>query len=165
MRNIEEVVYNCCKKLDAIGIEHGIIVAVSINTRAKNRWGQCKRRSDGRYEINISSRLMSENVDLIHLETTVIHEILHTCAGCMNHGKMWKALAEKVNREYGYNIKRATSSEEKGIEPVQTVRVIRYKFVCVGCGGIIERQRSSNFTKHPERFRCGKCHCRLQRVF
>ena len=39
MRNIEEVVYNCCKKLDAIGIKYGKIVAVSVNTRAKKRWG------------------------------------------------------------------------------------------------------------------------------
>lgn len=164
MRDINLIVRSCCKKLDAIGIVYGNIVAVSVNTRAKSRWGQCKR-INGCYEINISSRLMSEDVALVHLEDTVMHEILHTCEGCMNHGATWKNLADKVNRAYGYNIKRATSADEKGIvDPVQTVPVIRYKFACVGCGGIIQRERASKFTKYPERFRCGICNGRFQRI-
>ena len=164
MRDINLIVRSCCKKLDAIGIVYGNIVAVSVNTRAKSRWGQCKR-INGCYEINISSRLMSEDVSLVHLEDTVMHEILHTCEGCMNHGATWKKLADKVNRAYGYNIKRATSADEKGIvEPVRNVPVIRYKFACVGCGGIIQRERASKFTKYPERFRCGICNGRFQRI-
>ena len=164
MRNIHEVMANCLNKLDAIGIEYGRIVSVSINTRAKRRWGQCKQ-VNGRYEISISSRLMSEDVALIHLETTVIHEILHTCKGCMNHGMTWKNLAEKVNRAYGYNIKRTTSSEEKGIEEIPVVRKIKHKFVCMNCGQVITRQRESDFTRFYAFYSCGICKGKFEKVF
>ena len=164
MHNINVVVENCCHKLDEIGIEYGKITSVAINTRAKNRWGQCKLVNGG-YSISISDRLMGDSVALIHLETTVIHEILHTCNGCMNHGKTWKNLAEKVNRAYGYNIKRTTSSEEKGIEPVHTSYIIKHKFVCKGCGQVVTRQRESDFTKRYQYYRCGICKGQFERIF
>ena len=100
---------------------------------------------------------------MVHLETTVMHEILHTCEGCMNHGQTWKNLADKVNRAYGYNIKRATSAEEKGIDPV-VEKVIRYRFVCHGCNGIVDRQRKSEFTEHYWRYRCARCGSGFKRV-
>ena len=162
MRDINIVVRNCCKKLDAIGIQYGKIMSVTVNSRAKKRWGQCKR-VNGYYEINISSRLMTEDVELVHLETTVIHEILHTCEGCMNHGQTWKNLADKVNRAYGYNIKRTTSAEEKGIDSV-VERKIKYKFACTGCNGIVTRQRASDFTKYPWRYRCSACGHGFKRI-
>ena len=164
MRNINEVMRNCCNKLDAIGIKYGKIVSVSINTRAKKRWGQCKMEN-GCYMISISSRLMSEDVALIHLENTMIHEILHTCNGCMNHGATWKNLAEKVNSAYGYNIKRTTSSAEKGIEPIQTIYNIKHKFVCKGCGAFVVRQRESDFTRHYNLYRCAKCRGCFEKIF
>ena len=155
MRNIKVIVENCCHKLDAIGIEYGKITSVTINTRAKTRWGQCKL-TNGCYSISISDRLMEESVDLIHLETTVIHEILHTCNGCMNHGREWKNLAEKVNCAYGYNIKRTTSCEEKGIDPTENI-TIKHKYVCDCCGQVVTRQRESDFTKRYQLYRCGIC--------
>lgn len=165
MRNIKVIVENCCHKLDAIGIEYGEITSVTINTRAKQRWGQCKL-TNGRYSISISNRLMEDNVELIHLETTVIHEILHTCKGCYNHGKEWKNLAEKVNRAYGYNIKRCTSSEEKGLEPIITEYTIKHKFVCKCCGQVVTRQRESDFTKQYQYYRCGLCKTgRFEKIF
>lgn len=164
MRNINEVVENCCRKLDAIGIRYGQITSVTINTRAKKRWGQCVQ-SGGRFTISISSMLMSEKVALIHLENTVIHEILHTCNGCFNHGETWKILADKVNRAYGYNVKRTTSPEEKGIDPAIFAVNIKHKFVCNGCGGIVVRQRESDFTKHYNWYTCAKCNGKFTKVF
>lgn len=164
MRNIDSVFENCCNKLNAIGIEYGEITSVVINTRAKQRWGQCKL-SNGGYIISISHRLIQDDVELIHLETTVIHEILHTCKGCMNHGKTWKGLAEKVNKSYGYNIKRTTSCEEKGIEPIPTNEIIKHKFVCKECGQIITRKRESDFTKRYQYYRCGICKGRFEKLF
>jgi predicted SprT family Zn-dependent metalloprotease len=112
--------------------------------------------------IEVSSVLVSESVELIHLEDTIIHEILHTCKGCMNHGKEWKALAEKVNRAYGYDIKRTASMQEIGID-VETIES-KYRFVCEGCGQVIDRMRESKFTKYPHLYKCGKCGGKFKRV-
>lgn len=164
MVDINEVVYNCCKKLDAIGIQYGKITSVTINTRAKKRWGQCKKVGMC-YEISISSMLIKDSVALVHLENTVIHEILHTCKGCMNHGATWKELASKVNRTYGYNIKRTNSFEEKGITPPTTNYAIKHKFVCKGCGQVIVRQRESDFTKRYNLYKCGRCKSDFEKIF
>ena len=160
MRDINKVVENCKRKLDAIGIEYGIIVSVTVNTRAQKRWGQCKKIGSY-YMIDISSRLLSESVELIHLEDTIIHEILHTCRDCMDHGKEWKRLADKVNAAYGYNIKRTASMQEVGIEPIHA----KYKFVCNGCGQVINRMRESKFTRNPNAYKCGICGGKFERVF
>ena len=105
-------------KIELIGVialEFGKIVNFEINYRAKSRWGQCQRKGSG-YYINISDRLLQDDVPIKALKDTIIHEILHTCNGCMNHGTTWKNYADKVNKAYGYNIKRCTSAEEKGFD-------------------------------------------------
>lgn len=156
MKILSHIMVECMQELDAIGIEYGEIVEISVNARAKKRWGQCKKVSSrGQYSIEISACLLRDNVDIIATKNTVIHEILHTCEGCMNHGKNWKRQAEKVNRAYPqYNIKRCTSAEEKGIIREYPVK---YQFHCADCGGIVQRMKKSNFTENYQLYRCGKC--------
>lgn len=92
----------------------------------------------------------------------------------MKHTGEWKQLAEKVNRYYGYNIKRCDSADEKGIseeqkEKIQTERAaarkVKYIFKCTCCGQKVERCRESKFTKYPELYRCAVCHGKFERIF
>lgn len=115
MRNLNEVAYRCMEKLSAINIPFADSIAFSVNTRAKKRWGQCRRNPNGTYSINININLLKEENDIEGLENTVIHEILHTCPDCMNHGPEWKKWAKKVYDAYGYNIQRCANAYEKGI--------------------------------------------------
>ena len=39
-----------------------------------------------------------DEIDDNATKTTIIHEILHSCEKCMNHGPEWKKLAELVNK-------------------------------------------------------------------
>ena len=159
MRNLDEYAIQCMEELDAIGIEYGNIIEVKINTRAKKRWGQC-RAIPGGYSINISAILLDERNDEQGLKETIIHELLHSCKGCMNHGENWKRLAAKVNRAYGYNIKRCSSAEDKGVQeetrPVN-MRTVNYIIKCNQCGHTYTRTRMSKIIQHPERYRCGCC--------
>lgn len=164
MRDINAVYADCRKKLEDIGIQCGNVMAVTVNTRAASRWGQCKR-INGYYTINISARLLDDDVELVHLEDTMIHELLHTCDGCMNHGAEWKRRAEMVNRAYGYNIKRTASAAEKGIAEDRVERAAKYKFVCNECGQVITRNRASDFTRRYTAYRCGICKGTLRREF
>lgn len=137
MRNLNDYAKRCMTELDDIGIEYGNIIEFKVNTRAKKRWGQCKAVPGG-YSINISAILLDERNDEQGLKNTIIHELLHSCKGCMNHGENWKRLATKVNRAYGYNIKRCSSADEKGVQeetrPIKTAREIKYIVKCNGCG-------------------------------
>lgn len=160
MRNINDYAKRCMTELDDIGIEYGNIIEFKVNTRAKKRWGQCKAVPGG-YSINISAILLDERNDEQGLKNTIIHELLHSCKGCMNHGENWKRLAAKVNRAYGYNIKRCSSADEKGVQeetrPIKTTREIKYIVKCNGCGHTYTRTKMSKLIQHPEHYRCGCC--------
>ena len=109
----------CLEKLDAIGVPYGKITEFTINTRAKKRWGQCRKCPDGTYKININVALLDKKC-IDGLVETLMHEIIHTCPGCMNHGPEWKKWADLVGKEYGYSITRTKSAEELGAYDYKT---------------------------------------------
>lgn len=162
MRNLNVIAKECMKMLDDIGVKYGNVTEFTINTRAHRRWGQCKRVANG-YSINISATLLDESNDVNGLKNTILHELLHTCDGCMNHGTKWKTLASKVNNAYGYNIKRCSDANEKGVENDTRV-VYKYEIQCQECGHSYKREKMSKAIQHPEKYRCGQCHGKLKRI-
>lgn len=166
MRNLNIVAKECMKMLDDIGIKYGNVTEFKVNTRSR-RWGQCKCVPGG-YSINISIALLDERNDINGLKNTIIHELLHTCDGCMNHGPKWKAVASKVNDAYGYNIKRCSAASEKGVEkdtrPKHKVIEYKYEIRCEDCGHIYKRSKMSKVIQHPELYLCSHCHGKLKRI-
>ncbi|MBQ5641402.1 MAG: hypothetical protein IIV05_06305, partial [Ruminococcus sp.] len=77
-----------------------------------------------------------------------------SCRGCMQHTGKWKALAERVNAAYGYQITRTAEKDEL---PQGLVQQPRYRVVCPRCGAVYDRYKRSALIDHPERYRCGKC--------
>ena len=153
-------------ELDDIGIQYAEVIHWEVNTRAKKRWGLCTHNPDGSCTISISSRLLADDVAVDGAINTIIHELLHTCKGGHGHGETWKRLADKVNRAYGYNIKRCSSAEEKGVEPIEDIpQAIKYQFKCKDCGQVYSRTRASKFTKNWQRYRCGCCGGEFIKIF
>ena len=169
MKDVHMIYENCKQKLDDLSIRTGVIKCVKVNSRAKKRWGRCIRVNsiyyDNMFEIEISSRLLEDNVSDKATETTMLHELIHTCPGCMNHGAEWKRIANRVNRAYGYNIKRITSEEEKGVESIDVKRIAKHKFVCEKCGKEVYRQRESNFTKCYWKYCCATCNGNFRKEY
>lgn len=162
MRDLQLTAEECRRELASIGITCGSVRAFTVNTRAKKRWGLC-RQVPGGFEIEIAAVLLREDVPISSLKNTIIHELLHTCPGCGDHGPEWKALAGRVNRAYGYGIRRLATPEEKGVVSADDERA-KYQFVCKDCGQVIRRMRSSKFTRNYTRYRCAKCGGRLRKV-
>ena len=171
-KRLAEMYYECIEEMDAIDIPYGNIVEVTVNYRAKSRWGQCCRGYEFGsvvYKININCDLCHPDASERGLKETIIHEILHTCPDCMCHTGEWKRLANLVNDCYNYNVKRCNSSEDKGVDdfyknhdrqgrPEKPV-TWKYEIVCKDCGKVVgRRQKSCKLTMYPQRYRCAYCY-------
>lgn len=169
MRDLEEYVLQCIDELKGIGIEPGRISSLEINTRARKRWGSCAPVYDGRgnitgYRISINRLLLDEKIPERALKNTIIHELLHSCKGCLTHRNRWKILAEKVGRELGYDIRRVGSRDHEGIAVEIPSKPPKYIIRCMSCGETYARKRRSKVVDHPELYRCGKCNGKLELV-
>ena len=145
-------------ELSQIGIyPAGEITQVKINTRSRKRLGACRKtdkRPAPQYIIEISA--ICSELDDKRLKEIIIHELLHTGYGCMNHGKKWKACAEKVRRELGYMITATVDYGKIGLQETMNDSY-RYKVKCEACGQQMLRIRKSKVIVHPELYRCAKC--------
>ena len=159
MKNIYAIYKKSVKMLENIGIKTGCVREVKINAHMHDRWGTCRRvlTDTGEcFEIELSENLLDDELSDVPAETTMLHELLHTCGDCMNHGYKWKKLAEKVNKYYGCDIKRKGSYESFGIKDPRESQW-KYMVVCSECGAVIHRIKKSNVIKYPYLYMCAKC--------
>jgi predicted SprT family Zn-dependent metalloprotease len=125
----------------------------SFNPRLKRALGRAKRKGNLMY-VELSTLLYK---DPIKMRDILVHELLHTVPGCMNHGKLWKQYAEVINFNSGYNVKRCYDTESLNSElQNELVRVKNYKVVCQKCDKIYTYQKQSKVVKYPSLYRC-KC--------
>lgn len=124
-------------------------------------WGQCHRKYDT-CQIYVSKQLLLTNEHSVM--ETLLHEVLHAVRGSSGHGYVWQKNAELINRTYGYNIKRVTSSEEKELTLDSKMEAYKYVVRCTGCGLSSGKTRRSRLIDHPEWFYCTKCNGRIERI-
>ena len=129
-----------------------------VNTRAKRRLGCCIRR-EGRFTIQVSQSILG---DPQLLRATLVHELLHTCYGCQNHGKRWKAYAQTAGEALGLSITRTVKAEGEA-QPLRREEM-KYFLCCEQCGVVIGRYRMCKLVKYPWRYRCAACGGKLQRI-
>lgn len=163
MRDIEQTAKYCRKILDSLDVPYDAKIEYRVNTRFRSRWGCCKKR-DGKFTIEIHPLLADSRVNEDALITTLIHELIHTCPDCMNHGALWKSYAQKVHRAYGYPIQTTIRLDEiygfshllkEGSDAgVSSGEKYRFVLVCQKCGKMFFRKRASQTLKHPEHYRC-----------
>ena len=158
MKNLNVLVDDCKDILDDLGISYGPIESVRVNNRLTACWGRCRyNRRTGMYSIELSGRLMQDDMDYEATMNTIIHEFLHAGKNRMCHTGEWKRLAELVNREYPqFNICRCTSSEEKGV--AERVRTYNYIVRCPECGSEWKYQKAGKVVRALKRD-ANSCRC------
>ena len=134
---------------DRLKIPYAKNVPIVINSRAKRRQGCCKKK-DGKFIIEISEFVLDYPVD--EIKNVVAHEIIHTCYGCFNHQKRFKAYGQKL-KALGYNVTTTYKGEDKTPAELDA----RYMAVCQDCGEVIYRIKRSPLIIHPEKYRCARC--------
>ena len=146
-----------------IPVSRHISPSLHINKRTRARFGGCKKVKGFvhfTYHIEISIVLLNAEEPVI--KEILAHEVLHTCPGSMNHGLAWKSHCQKMEKAYGYRLKRTSSYEKLGIEDPRGVKSYRYVIECRQCGQKIYRQRKSPLTDATNKYRCrcgGKLVC------
>ena len=156
MKDLQKLFELCKNELRVLDIPFCEDTTCIVNSRAKRRWGLCTKKPDGSYIIEISYRLLTDDVPDKSTKTTILHELLHTVPGGNCHTGAWKFYATKVNTVLGYNISRTTSAAEKGVEEFSIINNYKYFITCDKCGYVWKRTRATAVTAHPEHYHC---HC------
>ncbi len=145
-------------QLNEIGIRPaGPVEKVSINYRARKRLGCCRKTGTAmspRYQIEISH--LCSGLDDRELKEIVLHELLHTCRGSMNHGAGWKANTARVKEKLGYEIRSTADMEKLGLDEAVADN-FKYSITCLNCGSVMYRMKKSRVVSHPGSYRCSRC--------
>lgn len=150
--------------LAALGHEYMlkyIYKVVIHNRKGCKRLGRCKRLSDGIYEIQITENYL-RNLDSAEIHNVIMHEVIHSAKGCMNHGPNWKALAQKVNAHYEFTPIQRLNNNPTTLQLVK--ESARYFLYCSNCGMELHWQRKpKNWSDYTSgKYKCGKCGGRLE---
>lgn len=163
MRSLEAYGRKCMEILDTLDIPYNAPTEWVVNKRAFRRYGQCCY-SYGEYSINITYRLLDERIPEEYLEDTIIHELIHTCDGCLNHGKLFQKYCNLVNDCYScYHISTYVDrwvSEE--VEKYYPKRNSEYKYIvhCPECGCESHYKKATKVIKNIHNYHCGRCKCK-----
>ena len=150
---LNQMLQEAIEEVKTAGIKTGNINPSIELTKATRQFGKCRRHGgSNNYTIYLSKYFINNPEE--EIKNTLVHEVLHTVDGCMNHGAKWKGLANKINNYYNYKISR-TSSYSMSEEAQQIKR--QYIVKCTGCNAEIYRQKKSKLITDTHLYRCGKC--------
>ena len=172
--DLKNAAKECMDMLFNLGIPYTEPKSIKVNPRYK-KWGACKMHTTEDiygaclhidYHIEINPVLLDKRNGKYGLYETLLHELIHTCPNCFNHGKLWSAYARKVNKAYGYEISRVSSARDKKCseEVIDELNrknkaKIKYVIACKKCGKIVDQRKSANadIVKRPWAYRHKNC--------
>lgn len=95
---IEQMLQKGIKMLQAIEIPVSDSICPTIDfPKATSFFGQCATNRVRGYKFLIRISEYALYLSERDIMDTILHELLHTCDGCMNHQKLWRTYALQVN--------------------------------------------------------------------
>ena len=141
-----EIVRKCNLPVKSVGE-----ITLGLSPKATRHMGITEKRLDD-YTIILNQPYASvaKKEDRMN---TIIHEILHTLPGCMNHGENWKYAASIVRKKTGIEIERTGYNAEYQKYREEN-HIYKYAVVCEKCGKKSFFQRMSDVVKYPQLYKC-----------
>ena len=119
MKNLLAYVESVREMLNEVDIPYDGTAYVVVNNRLRRPWGVCKRmtKPNGKmgFIIEINKCLVDERNSDKGLIETLLHEYIHTCKDCFDHGETWKYYVDIVNKRFNLNVREKDTFEGKGI--------------------------------------------------
>lgn len=142
-----EVAKNC-------GLKYGSIKEIKVNDRLSRALGRCCERGTSEnpwYRLEFNPEMLRKcNYNFIM--STILHEIIHTCDGCYNHGANFKAAGRKVMAKYPqYKISTTSDPYENCVAGLHYSGG-KYAVKCDKCGTVIYKNRMRNIIKYPNTY-------------
>lgn len=167
MHDLMKLYGECVEEMKRINMDiSNRIVGIKINSRLSRTLGRCVySHLNGNYIIEVAPCMLKNGVEVKAVKDTIIHELIHTCPNCMNHGWEWKRRADRVNRMLGYSISRCATTSELEADGVEVKKpVYKYALECKECGKQYMYKRWCDSLEYPNRYRCGVCNGEFKTV-
>lgn len=135
-------------------------VPLQTNPRLRKAWGRCviEHRVYGeRKYIQLSSMVLNDKTPEDITMNTLLHEYIHTCKGCANHGDMFQKYCKKIMQKYPkYKLGTYVDKQEsEALENLGITNSKKYHLKCEKCGAEWYRATRTKLVQHPERYKCG----------
>lgn len=133
MKNLQDTFIECIAEMRSVHIPVQDNRIVKVEAVRLDCMGKCEyeHKDEGYFfAIRIRKELLDGTVEVMELKEVIVHELIHTCKGCLSHGKTWRRYAGIMNDEYGYSL-----LEEKDDDAIfhKELPVI-HKVACPVCG-------------------------------
>ena len=104
MKDINEYYARCRKMLEDIGVPVGNVVELRVST-LRSSTSQCVIYPDT-YEcmIRMDRRMLNNKTNESDVIDTMLHELIHTIPGCLEHKGMWAEYARQTDEYYGTHV-------------------------------------------------------------
>lgn len=132
--NLEQIMHTCKQQLVSLGFTelNSKYYNLEINSRFRNKLGQCcYNRKSMFYTIKISKSFIQVCPE--YVSNTMMHELIHSINGCMNHGPNFKHVAKLVNDKFGYNVSTTAYYDSYNMY-LKNTKNYKYKVKCSHCG-------------------------------
>ncbi len=149
------------KQLESLGYKmNHKKYTVELSGRMKSVLGTCshKRGDNIHYILKFNEEYIRKTNDE-SIRNTVMHEMCHSIDNAINHGYVWQLAASRVNKSYGYNIKR-TADEIVGYDYEPNYK---YSLICKECQKEYKYCKLTKVVKYAiedkGNVKCPKCGC------
>lgn len=142
------------EEMRKIGIPVQDVCAVELNggTRALGVCNMCRKNLTGEivYKIGFSKGLLDCKFETV--AQVVIHELIHTCKGCMNHGVRFKAYALIASKHFRIPVWTTANAKQSADFASSEFVKSKMKYAVMIMNGaskgkLIESQRITNIVK------------------
>lgn len=157
MKDLRKLYNDCVMELKRINMDiSSRVMEVKVNGRLRTVLGRCiYNRRTGSYTIEINPCLLTDEAETQAAKETIIHELIHTCPGCMNHGYEWKRRGDRASRMLGYDVCRLRDVRDLEAWNVEVKRESwKYALVCEGCGNQYKFKRWCGKLENPSYYKC-----------
>ena len=164
----KELIKDCIEKCKAIDIPISTSITFRENT-GYSRYGYCKKTAyrDSDYVIAINKWFVYDEAII----ATIMHELIHSCRGCYNHGEKFHLYAMKIRAHYGIKVTvvgnhklKDEAYKNKGIrrnvfKPSDFDKATMVMMYCPKCNNTFAIKKSS--FRIGARWMCKKCREKL----